>query len=99
MIEGIPWPALTAASGGWALFGLMATGLITGRWLVSRREADTYLQRAEKAEANVETLVATVADLTAVSKLQKATIDAALRARAMQGTLVPTDNPEAGDGA
>ena len=91
MIDGIPWPQVTAASGGWLLLGTMLFGFITGRWLVSRREADTYLARAEKAEANVEKLVATVADLTAVSKLQKATIDAAFRAKATF--------PEAGEDA
>lgn len=77
-MEGLPWPTITAASGGWALLGILLFGLISGRWIVSRREADSYLSRAEKAEANVETLVATVADLTAVSKLQKAVIDANL---------------------
>lgn len=91
MIDGIPWPQVTAASGGWLLLGIMLFGLISGRWMVSRREADTYLARAEKAEANVEKLVATVADLTVVSKLQKATIDAAFRANA---TL---PDPEVGD--
>lgn len=80
----MPWQALTGAGAGWALLAVFLYGLITGRWIVSRREADTYLQRAEKAEANVEKLVATVADLTAVSKLQKAVIDAGLRARREQ---------------
>ena len=83
MIEGLPWSAQIGVAGlGWALLGVMLWGFITGRWLVSRREADTYVARAEKAESNVEQLVATVADLTAVSKLQKATIDAALKVSA-----------------
>lgn len=93
MIEGIPWPQFTAAAGGWFLLCLVLYGFVTGRWLVSRREADTYLSRAEKAEANVEKLVGTVADLTAVSKLQKATIDAALKAR----DIPPLMPPKAGE--
>lgn len=88
MIEGLPWTAEVGVAGlGWFLFTASMYGLITGRWLVSSREAETYLKRAEKAEANVEKLVATVADLTAVSKLQKATIDAALHARHQEAQL------------
>lgn len=37
---GLPWPSITAAAGGWTLFGLTMIGLITGRWIVTRREAD-----------------------------------------------------------
>ena len=44
--------------------------------LVTGREAESYLERAEKAEGNTDTLIAAVADLTAVSKLLKAAMDA-----------------------
>lgn len=66
--------------------------LLTGKGLASRREADSYLARAEKAEENVGKLVATVADLTAVSKLQKAVIDAAIT-NARNGISVGGDEP------
>lgn len=43
MIENLPWPAITAASGGWALFGWLAwmvmRKLISGD-LATRREVD-----------------------------------------------------------
>lgn len=39
-MEALPWPAITASSGGWLLFGMCMYGFITGRWFVSRREAD-----------------------------------------------------------
>lgn len=92
-LEGLPWPIITAASGGWVLLGVALYGFITGKWWISTREANTYLQRAEKAEQNVENLVSTVAELTAVSKLQKATIEAALAAKRMQDAM----QAEAGD--
>jgi hypothetical protein len=82
MIEGIPWPAVTAASGGWVLFGLCMYGFITGRWLVSRGETDTLcrqlLERAEKGEKNNDMLIGVTADMTAVGHLQKAALDAAI---------------------
>lgn len=49
--------------------------------LVTGREAQTYLDRAELSEANLKTALATTADLTAISQLQKATIEAAFKAR------------------
>lgn len=91
MIEGVPWPAVTAASGGWLLAFILLFGLITGRWIVSRREADTYLEARDKAERNVEKLLATNAELTAMSQLQKATIEAALRARDIDAAARPPE--------
>jgi len=85
MFEGVPWPQVTAASGGWLLFGLTMYGLITGRWFVTRREADTYIKRAEKAEAGRDTLIGTVAEMTGVGRLQKKFAEMAI------------DPPEPGD--
>lgn len=85
MLEGVPWQSVTAAGGGWFLFGMVMMGQITGRWSVSRREADTYIARAEKAEANVDTLIRTVAEMTGVGKLQKKFAELAI------------DPPEPGD--
>jgi len=79
-LDGIPWPAVTAASGGWMLFGLCMFGLITGRWLVTRREADTYIKRAETAEAERTTLIQTLAGMTGVGKLQKKISELAIQA-------------------
>ena len=60
-LEGLPWSAITAAGGGWALFGLTMFGLITGRWIVTRREADRVEKllekRAESAEKARDTAV------------------------------------------
>lgn len=79
----LPWPTITAASGGWLLTAAFVWSLISGR-LVTRREADTYIRRAETAEANVTKLIATTAEMTAVGKLQKRFAEAA------------TDPPDAG---
>jgi hypothetical protein len=67
--------------------------------LVTGREAQTYLKRAEKAEENVDSLVRTVGDLTAVSQLQKATIEAAFKARGVSTTPDQIPPAEAGDPA
>lgn len=57
MFDGLPWPAITAAAGGWTLAGLVVVAvlwaLFNGR-LVTRREADLSEKRAEKAEARAE---------------------------------------------
>lgn len=78
----LPWPAITAASGGWLLFSLSMYGLLTGKWLVSRREADQYILRAEKAEANVELALQSMAAQTGVGKLQRKVLEAAAEATA-----------------
>jgi chromosome condensin MukBEF ATPase and DNA-binding subunit MukB len=42
-VEGLPWPAITAAGGGWALFGVTAFMLVRGFLrddLVSRRRLE-----------------------------------------------------------
>ncbi|GAW55523.1 MULTISPECIES: hypothetical protein [unclassified Nocardioides] len=75
----MPWQTITAAAGGWTLFGFAMLGLLTGR-LVTKREADVYLARAEKAEAHVDVLLTAVAETTTIGKLQKAVIDAGIRA-------------------
>ena len=75
-MDGLPWPTITAAAGGWTLFGLAALMLLTGKGIVSSREAQSYLTRAEKAEENNATLTKTLAELTAVGRLQKALVTA-----------------------
>lgn len=77
-MDGLPWPTITAATGGWVLAGVFVLALITGR-LVTRREADIYLERAERAEGHVDTLLQAVAETTTIGKLQKAVIDAGMR--------------------
>jgi hypothetical protein len=76
----LPWPTITAAAGGWALLGLGILGLMSGKWFVSRREADVYLVRAEKAEANVDKLIAALMGTTAVGRLQQRLVQAATEA-------------------
>lgn len=75
----LPWPTITAASGGWLLTAAFVWALISGR-IVTRREADEYVRRAEKAEGNVEKLIATMAETTGVGKLQRKVLDAAAEA-------------------
>lgn len=72
------WPTITAAAGGWTLLGMFIIGLMSGRWFVSRREADGYVDRAEKAEALNRELVAIMAEQTGVGKLQKRFAEAAM---------------------
>ncbi len=77
----LPWSSITVAGGGWTLFGAVSwavlRSLFTGS-LVTRREAEGYIERAEKAEANVERLIGITAETTAVGKLQKKFAEAAI---------------------
>lgn len=76
-LEGLPWPAQVGVAGlGWMLAAALLYGLITGRWIVTRREADIYIKRAETAEANVERLSGQNAELIAWAELGKATFTA-----------------------
>lgn len=86
MLESVPWGDIGVTSG-WGIVAAFVWMLFTGR-VVTRREADGDRARAEKAEAHVEKLVGTVGELTAVSKLQKAALDAAFTVR---------DRPESGE--
>lgn len=56
-----PWLALTAAGGGWALFGslsyLVITSIFSGR-VISSREADAMQQRIDSQEKQIEELTA-----------------------------------------
>lgn len=57
-MEGLPWPAITAASGGWVLFGWLAWRVLTKLTngdLITRREADAKDQEnAALRAANAE---------------------------------------------
>lgn len=58
MIEGVPWQAISAASGGWILFGWLAWRVLsklTSGDLVTRRELDAKEQEtAALRAANTE---------------------------------------------
>lgn len=48
MIESLPWPAQVGVAGlGWFVAFLFLYGLITGRWIVTRREADLAQKRVD----------------------------------------------------
>lgn len=86
-MDGLPWPTITAASGGWVLIGIAVVMLLTGRGIVSSREAASYLKRAETAEKNVAALTQTLAELTAVGKLQKALVVAKQQAAEVEDSI------------
>lgn len=46
----LPWPTITAASGGWILVGYAILSLLSGKHIVSRREFDAMEARAIRAE-------------------------------------------------
>lgn len=57
MIEGLPWPAQVGVAGlGWFLFCVTMYGFITGRWLISRREADADRERIKTQDITIATL-------------------------------------------
>jgi hypothetical protein len=64
-MESVPWLAVTAAGGGWALFGSLAylviTSIFSGR-VISSREADAMQQRIDSQDKQIE-------DLTAMNNL------------------------------
>jgi hypothetical protein len=70
----MPWQALTAAGGGWALaIAVMwrtVNGYITGT-TVTRREADSIEKRADTAEKLAATLAAQNSELMEMTKLAK----------------------------
>jgi hypothetical protein len=54
VIDGLPWPAITAASGGWVLFGWLAWRVLsklTSGDLVTRREVDAKDQEIAALQA------------------------------------------------
>lgn len=73
-MENLPWPTITAASGGWVGFFLVSITvvrlIITGK-LITSREADALVARAEKAESGRDILIKAIAETTGVGKLQK----------------------------
>ena len=86
MIEGLPWPVWGGLfASGWAVTALLLLNYANGRWFVSRREADSYVKRAEHAESLNADLTKAVAGFTAVGQLQKALVEAKERATDMPG--------------
>lgn len=49
MMESLPWPAITAASGGWALTAAYTWAVLTGR-LVPRDSLTEVVKRADRWE-------------------------------------------------
>lgn len=80
-MEGLPWPTITAASGGWFLTVAFVWALITGR-LVTKREAEVYITAYKKADDDRRDLIATVAGMTAVGKIQQKFSEVAMEQRA-----------------
>ena len=77
MIEGLPWPVWGGLfASGWCLSGLLLVNYASGRWFVSRREAKSYLDRAEHAEQLNRDLTQSLAGFTAVGQLQKLLVQA-----------------------
>lgn len=74
MIDGIPWQTIGGAGLGWALAGAMLYGLISGKWFVTRREADMYVQRAEKAETAMAKVNDQNAELIATARLSAVSV-------------------------
>lgn len=58
-MESFPWPAITAAGGGWLLFGTLGMmvfrGLLSGN-LLTKREADAMSARIQYLEKENEEL-------------------------------------------
>ena len=81
-MDAIPWPMVTGATGGWIVTCAFLWSLLTGR-LVTAREAQLYLDRAEKAEQRLERQGQQNADLLTFAELGRATF-AALRDRDLE---------------
>lgn len=84
MIEALPWPVeLGVYSLGWGLFGatvwLLIRKLMSGD-LMTRREGDALVNRAEKAEAANEALVEQNGKLMDMAQLGTATWQALRKA-------------------
>lgn len=89
-MDGLPWPTITAATGGWAGFFavsyMVVKRIVDGR-LITPREADALIERAEKAEEGRDILIKAIAETTGVGKLQKKFAEQAITdARAEDGT-------------
>ena len=81
-MDAIPWPLVTGATGGWVVTVAFLWALLTGR-LVTQREAQLYLDRAEKAEARLERQGQQNSDLLTFAELGRSTFNA-LRERALE---------------
>ncbi len=51
-MEGLSWPAISAASGGWMLFGSMVIGFLRGSFVL-KVHYDDAVKRAERFESLV----------------------------------------------
>lgn len=51
-MEGLSWPAITAASGGWVLFGSTVIGFLRGSFVL-KVHYDEAVKRAERFESLV----------------------------------------------
>lgn len=85
MIEGLPWQALTAASGGWALLGIAVFGLIRGNLVPRRTHEDVIHDRDQwRAESRIKDAQIAEKDqqlrhLAEVGETQKAVLSAVAR--------------------
>ncbi len=70
-----PWQSITAAAGGWTLFGLCMYGLMSRKWLITRGEADVYIRRAEVAESALARVNEQNADLVNSVRLNVAAVE------------------------
>lgn len=86
MIEGLPWPVWGGLfASGWAVTALLLVNYANGRWFVSRREALSYIKRAEHSETMNADLTKALAGFTAVGQLQKLMVEAEERAAGEAG--------------
>lgn len=51
-MDGLSWPAISAASGGWVLFGFMVLGFLRGSFVL-KVHYDDAVKRAERFESLV----------------------------------------------
>jgi hypothetical protein len=90
MIEGLPWPVWGGLfASGWAVTALLLVNYANGRWFVSRREAESYIERAKHAEQMNVDLTKSLAGFTAVGQLQKAMLEAKERAVSKETSAAP----------
>ena len=75
--QGLPWPAFTAAFGGWILVGMCVLGIFRGS-LITRREAEGKDRELEAMREILATKDKTIADFTEATAASTAMIKAVL---------------------